>query len=77
MAGEKAKERTGPTEGSYPGVISANEIYALDEARRRLRWTESAMRAARRRGLRLVRCGKRRYVTGAELVRFLQICPDQ
>jgi hypothetical protein len=77
MAGERSKERAGTPEGSYPGIISASELYALDEARRRLRWTESAMRAARRRGLRLLRCGKRRYVTGAELIRFLETCPDQ
>ena len=62
----------GQREATYPGVISLTEIYALDEARRRLRWTESAMRAARRRGLNLLTCGKRRYVTGQEILRFLE-----
>ena len=38
----------------------------------RLRWTESALRAARRRGLKLLRCGKRKYVSGREIVRFLE-----
>ncbi|REJ92495.1 MAG: hypothetical protein DWQ35_12080 [Planctomycetota bacterium] len=55
-----------------PGVISILETYTLDEARRRLRWTESSMRSARRRGLRLLQCGKRKYVTGREIVRFLE-----
>ncbi len=55
-----------------PGVVSLHEIYAITEARRRLGWTESALRAARRRGLRLLTCGKRRYVTGQEILRFLE-----
>ena len=66
-----AAER-GQHEAKYPGVISLTEIYALDEAKRRMRWTESAMRAARRRGLKLLTCGKRRYVTGQEILRFLE-----
>jgi len=66
-----AKERLQPAT-AYPGVISTAEIYTLDEARKRLRWTESSLRAARRRGLRLLICGKRRYVTGQEILRFLE-----
>lgn len=57
---------------TYPGVVSIHEIYTLDEARRRLRWTESSMRSARRRGLKLLACGKRKYVAGQEILRFLQ-----
>jgi len=57
---------------STPGVVSVFELYTLREAQRRLGWTESAMRAARRRGLRLLRCGKRGYVTGRELLRFIE-----
>lgn len=59
-------------ETTSPGVISLMEIYSLDEAKRRLRWSESALRAARRRGLKLLACGKRRYVTGQEILRFLE-----
>lgn len=55
-----------------PGVISLAEIYTLTEARARLGWTEAALRAAKRRGLRLLVCGKRRYITGQEILRFLQ-----
>lgn len=55
-----------------PGVISLHEIYTLREARGRLGWTESALRSARRGGLKFLVCGKRRYVTGQEILRFLE-----
>jgi hypothetical protein len=65
-----AKEQERPP--AYPGVISVHELYTLEEARKRLRWTESALRAARRRGLKLLSCGKRKYLSGKEIVRFLE-----
>ena len=58
------------------GVVSTLEVYTLDEAKRRLRWTDSAVRSAKRRGLRLIKCGKRKYVTGQELLRFLESMPS-
>jgi hypothetical protein len=58
-----------------PGVISLTEIYTLEKARRRLRWTASSLRAARRRGLKLLVSGKRKYVTGTEILRFLENQP--
>lgn len=67
-----ATERNRPSQGTYPGVISIHELYSLEEARKRLRWSESALRAARRRGLKLLSCGKRKYVSGKEIVRFLE-----
>jgi len=78
MLGEAAmKESSAPTRSAtYPGVISIHEIYTLDEARRRLRWTDSSMRAARRRGLKLLVCGKRKYLTGQEIQRFLECQAD-
>ena len=73
MAGDERVSRKDPRVGSsQSGVISILELYAIDEARRRLRWTESALRAAKRRGLRILRSGKRHFVTGRELIRFLQ-----
>lgn len=60
-----------------PGVISILEIYTIDEARRRLRWSDSALRAAKRRGLQVVRSGKRGYVTGREIVRFISSEPSR
>jgi hypothetical protein len=57
------------------GVVSNAELYTLSEAKIRLGWTDSAFRAAKRRGLRLLACGKRRYVSCAEIIRFLESLP--
>jgi hypothetical protein len=43
----------------------------LDEAAARLGWGGHALRAARRRGLRIHRCGKRGYVAGRDLLDFI------
>lgn len=57
---------------AYPaGVISVDEIYTLAEAKRRLGWTDAGLRSAKRRGLRVLICGKRRYIAGDEIHRFL------
>ena len=53
------------------GVISLHELYRVDEAKRRLGWTDSAYRAATRRGLNVLESGKRRYISGQEIIRFL------
>ena len=55
-----------------PGVISLTEIYTLDEAKRRLGWSDAALRAAKRRGLVVLASGKRRYITGLAILEFLQ-----
>jgi hypothetical protein len=55
-----------------PGVVSVHEIYRVDEAKLRLGWTDAAYRAARRRGLAVLSSGKRLYVTGEEILRFLK-----
>jgi hypothetical protein len=55
-----------------PGVISSLEVYTIEEAKVRLGWSDSALRAAKRKGLRLLACGKRRYVSGKEVIRFLE-----
>lgn len=67
MSGKKSAEPSATT----AGVISVTEIYAIEEAKRRLGWSDAALRAAKRRGLKLLRSGKRRYVTGQEILRFL------
>jgi hypothetical protein len=54
------------------GSVSILEAYRLEEAKARLGWSDSALRAAKRRGLKLIACGRRRYVTGKEIVRFLE-----
>ena len=58
--------------GEPPGVISRLELYTIEEAKARLRWSDSVLRAAKRRGLRLIICGKRRYLSGREIFRFLE-----
>jgi hypothetical protein len=52
--------------------IRKGEVYQLEDAKGRLGWSDSAFRAAKRRGLRLLACGKRRYLTGDEAIRFLE-----
>lgn len=70
----KAKGKGGSP--GHPAVISLLEVYGIEEAKRRLGWTTAAFRAAKRRGLRILACGKRRYVTGREIVRFLEAQQD-
>ncbi len=59
-----------------PAIISTLEIYGLEEAKRRLGWTNAAYRAAKRRGLRVMACGKRRYLSSREVLRFLEAIND-
>jgi len=54
-----------------PGAIVSDALYRLDEAAARLGWGGHALRAARRRGLKIHRCGKRGYVTGRDLLSFV------
>jgi hypothetical protein len=54
-----------------PGAIVSDALYRLDEAAARLGWGGHALRAARRRGLKVHRCGKRGYVAGRDLLDFI------
>ena len=75
MEGRERRAETSPAKpgaGSAPGVISEQEIYRLGEAVARLGWSQSALRSARRRGLKVLRSGKRAYLSGREIVRFLE-----
>jgi hypothetical protein len=56
---------------AVPGVVFLDALYRADEAKARMGWRDAAWRAACRRGLRVHRCGKRGYVTGVELLRFV------
>lgn len=68
-----AENKSVHSDASGPaGVVSILEVYTIQELKVRLRWTDSALRAAKRRGLRLLQCGKRRYASGKEVVRFLE-----
>lgn len=59
------------TKDVIPGVITPGILYRIDEAKARLGWRNASYRAACRRGLNVHRCGKRVYVTGEELIRFI------
>ena len=54
-----------------PGAILPDALYRLDEAAARMGWGSHALRAARRRGLRVHRSGKRGYITGRDLLAFV------
>ena len=58
-----------PTEG--PGTISSGEVYRLDEFRRRTVWEKSALRTARRSGLRVIYFKNRGFVRGSDFLAFL------
>ena len=62
---------------SVPGAILSDALYRLDEAAARMGWGAHAMRAARRRGLKIHRCGKRAYISGADLLAFITKGGDQ
>ena len=53
------------------GVISILEFYTLKEFMSRMGLTETAMRALRRRGLKVARVGKRAFIPGLFAIAFL------
>ena len=66
----RSRRSEGPAQ-YVPGAIVSDALYRLDEAAARLGWGGHALRAARRRGLRIHRCGKRGYVAGRDLLAFI------
>jgi len=56
---------------AVPGAILPDALYRLDEAAARMGWGAHALRAARRRGLKVHRCGKRGYIAGRDLLAFV------
>ena len=56
---------------AVPGVIKKDALYSKNEIKARMGWTEASFRAARRKGLRTHRVGKRVYVTGADAIAFV------
>jgi hypothetical protein len=59
-----------------PGAVVADALYTLPEAAARLGWGAHAVRAARRRGLKVHRCGRRNYVLGSDLLAFVTGSPS-
>ena len=71
MKRSEGRTATAVARPTVPGAIVSDALYRLDEATARLGWGGHAVRAARRRGLKTHRCGKRVYVTGAALLEFV------
>lgn len=65
------KKPTAELSQGIPGAIVSDAVYRADEAKARMGWRDAGFRAACRRGLKVHRCGKRTYVTGAALVEFI------
>jgi hypothetical protein len=60
-----------PVTPELSGPIDPDALYRADEAKSRLGWGKEAFASARKRGLKTHRCGKRVYVTGADLIAFI------
>ncbi len=71
MSRSNRKRQTEGPPPAIPGAIFPECLYRLDEAAARMGWGGHALRAARRRGLKIHRCGKRGYVAGADLLAFV------
>jgi hypothetical protein len=54
------------------GVISADDLYTLSELKLRLGLGRWALRQARRAGLRFFVIGRKKYIRGSEVIRFLE-----
>lgn len=54
-----------------PGVVDAAQIYRLDEFRLRMGLGDLAFREVKRRGLKVVKVGKRIYVRGRDWLEFV------
>jgi hypothetical protein len=71
MKRSERRPPTAPPRPTVPGAIVPDALYRLDEAAARAGWGSHALRAARRRGLKIHRCGKRGYVAGADLIALI------
>lgn len=60
------------TSGNHAGEINPSCLYTLDEAKARTGWGKWAFRSARRRGLVVRKVGVRHYVSGKDLITFIE-----
>jgi hypothetical protein len=73
MAETKSKSKRLAAAGTAaPGVIDAQSLYTVEEARRRLRLGEWAWRQMRRDGLVVLRVAGRAFVTGQQLISYIE-----
>ena len=55
-----------------PGSIGASDLYLIDELKRRLGLSSWAMRRAQRRGLRVYKIARRKYVLGKDYIAYVE-----
>ena len=55
-----------------PGLVTSDALYTLAEVQARLKLGQSAMRQARRAGLKVRKIGRRRYVLGRDLIAYVE-----
>lgn len=60
-----------------PGEVRPNVLYRLDELKARMGWSDSALRAAKQRGLKVRRDGKRAYLMGEDVISYLKQQTDE
>lgn len=63
--------------GSIPkapsaGSIEAGHVYPVDDFKRRTRWSDAALRTARRNGLTVTRAGNINFVSGDDFLAYLK-----
>ena len=73
MRNRPSANEAGPHRGPAAlQAIRADELLPWSALYDRLGWGSEAVAEARRRGLRVLRFARRQYVTGAEVIRFLE-----
>jgi len=59
-----------------PGEVHHSALYRVDELKARMGWSDSALRSARRRGLKVRRDGKRAYILGEDVISYMKSKPE-
>jgi hypothetical protein len=54
------------------GEIRSDSVYGLDLFCQLIGFDRAAMRAAEKRGLRVIKCGRRKYIVGSHWREFLE-----
>lgn len=66
------ERREQPARHRMPGEVHPEVLYRVDELKGRMGWSDSALRAARRRGLVVRREGKRAYILGEDVIAYIK-----
>lgn len=64
-----------PRSSCPPGEVHHGALYRADELKARMGWSDSALRSARRHGLKVRYVGKRAYVLGEDVISFMKSKP--